>query len=244
MRVILTCLLAFLTLSPVLPAQGSSPTEAEQQPQWLVDFSNLPRDERDQYLRSFQQAKIAYQRGEWVTCIRHLTDCEMIFRGNPNVWNLRACCLLEQRYFDEAAEELERVRQALPDDPVTVMNIANLQLARGQYKECIATLQELRSALPYGTPQELLYTVDFRELLCRMQMGQVEEARALVKGLTPMSDTPLYYYAQAVFAQTRGEHAEAARNLRIAGSIFAKGSALIPYQRALALSGIMNRQAQ
>lgn len=244
MRTFLTLLL-LLSLAPAPYAQeqpaAATQSPTEQLPQWLVNFSNLPRAEREQYLQSFSKAKLAYQRGEWVTCIAHLADCEMIFSGNPNVWNLRACCLMEQRFFDEAAEELERVRKVLPDDPVTIMNQANILLARGQYEQCVATLNELRDMLPIGTPQELLHTLDFREVICRVQLGQEDEARALLKGLTPMSDTPLYYYSQAVFARARGERAEAARSIRIAHSIFSKGKTLVPYQRALELSGIMNR---
>ena len=242
MRLILSHILAFCALLPPAPAQQVSP-EAEL-PQWLVDFSNLPRNDRELYLRSFNNAKLAYQQGQWVACIGYLADCEMIFRGNPNVWNLRACCLMEQKYLEEAAEELEKVRKVLPNDPVTAMNLANIRMARGQYEESISTLRELRRMLPYETPQELLYVLDFRQFLCHIMLGQEAEARELVKDLSPISDTPLYYYSQAVFALTRGDRVEAARLLRVANSIFAKGNITVPYQRALELSGVTNKQQQ
>ena len=214
---------------------------AQQLPDWLIEFSNLPRLEREQYLRAFNNAKRAYQQGQWVACIGYLADCEMIFRGNPNVWNLRACCLMEQKYFDEAAVELERVRKVLPSDPVTAMNLANMHLARGRYAESITTIHELRNLLPYETPKELLYVLDFRELICHVMLGQRQEAEALVAGLSPISDTPLYYYSQAVFALAEGNRMEAARHLRTAGSIFSKGSIIVPFQRALELSGIADK---
>lgn len=213
-------------------------------PQWLIDFSNLPRLEREQYLRAFNNAKRAYQQGQWVACIGYLADCEMIFRGNPNVWNLRACCLLEQKFFEEAEAELERVRKALPNDPVTTMNLANIQMARGHYKESIATLNALRDLLPYETPKELLYALDFRELICHTMLGQRQEAEKLVSNLSPISDTPLYYYSQVVFALADGNRMEASRYLRIAGSIFSKGNTLVPYQRTLQLSGITEKKPE
>ncbi|MBP3498890.1 MAG: tetratricopeptide repeat protein [Akkermansia sp.] len=230
----------------LLPAAAQEPPIPRQQittaelPQWLVEFSNLPRAEREAYLASFRQAKIAYQQNQWVLCIGHLADCEMIFRGNPNVWNLRACCHMEQKYFEEAAEELERARQAMPDDPVTTLNIANLQLARGQHEACITTLRQLREALPYDAPAELLYTLQFRELLCLVMLNRSPEARGLIKGISPVADTPLYYYSQAVFALAEGNRAEASRCLRVARTIFAKNAATQPYQRALQLSDIAN----
>ena len=239
-------LLLLLTLTLVqLPAQAQVENQepaAAPVADWLVEFSNLPRNEREQYLRAFNNAKIAYQQGQWVACIGYLADCEMIFRKNPNIWNLRACCLMEQKYFEEAAEELQRVRKAMPDDPVTIMNLANLHLACGRYQEGIDCIHELRRKLPYETPEELLYVLDFREFLCHIRLGQIDEAKALVKGLSPISDTPLYYYSQAVFALTKGNRIEASRNLRIAGSIFSKGSSTVPYQRALELSGVADMQ--
>ena len=84
--------------------------------------------------------------------------------------------------------------------------------------------------------------LDFREFLCHIRLGQIDEAKALVKGLSPISDTPLYYYSQAVFALAEGNRIEASRNLRIASSIFSKGNSIVPYQRALELSGIADMQ--
>lgn len=246
MKYTLILMLALVSLVTVSSAQEAplrqQENTVEQLPQWLIDFSNLPRNDREQYLRAFNNAKQAYQQGQWVACIGYLADCEMIFRGNPNVWNLRACCLMEQKFFDEAAAELERVRKALPNDPVTAMNLANMHMARGRYKESISTLNELRDMLPFETPKELLHVLDFRELLCHVMLGQEAEARKLVSGLSPISDTPLYYYSQAVFALAANNRIEASRNLRVANSIFSKGNITVPYQRALELSGITNRQ--
>ena len=108
----------------------------------------------------------------------------------------------------------------------------------------VQELRELRRMLPYETPQELLYVLDFRQFLCHVMQGQEAEARELVKDLSPISDTPLYYYSHAVFALTRGDRVEAARLLRVANSIFAKGNITVPYQRALELSGVTNMQQQ
>lgn len=230
-----------------VPCQAQAPSGAAQSadfqhlPDWLITFSNLAREDRAVYLELFNEAKAAYAQGEWVTCITRLADCELIFEGNPNVWNLRACCLMEQKYFNEAEVELQRALQAAPQDPVTIMNVANLQLAQGKYRESLQTLAKLRSDLPDETSQELLYVLDFRALLCHLMLGQPEKARELVKDLNPMSDTPLYYYSKAAFAMAEGNRIEAARNLQIVRRIYAKGSAAEPYQRSLNLSALPDK---
>ena len=106
-------LFLLLCLLPVPCAQGAAGRPADRKelttldmPEWLIEFSNLPGKQREQYLQNFSKAKLAYQKGEWVVCYSALADCEMIFKDNPNVWNLRACCLMEQKFLDEAAAEL------------------------------------------------------------------------------------------------------------------------------------------
>lgn len=244
MKRIFAILLALALLMPPSPAQDKPLTDSttENLPEWLVKFSNLPRKEREQYLQAFNNAKTAYQNGQWVICISYLADCEIIFRHNPNVWNLRACCLMEQKYFEEAERELLRLREAVPDDPVTIMNLANLHLASGRYQECIDTISALREKLPEDTPGDLIYVLDFRHFLSLVMMGKREESKKLLKGLTPMSDTPLYYYGQIVYAMVDGNQAEVSRNLRIVNNIFAKSTAIVPYQRAMELSGIANKR--
>ena len=117
MKRIFAILLALALLMPPSPAQDKplADSTTENLPEWLVKFSNLPRKDREQYLQAFNNAKAAYQNGQWVICISYLADCEIIFRHNPNVWNLRACCLMEQKYFEEAERELLRLREAVPD---------------------------------------------------------------------------------------------------------------------------------
>lgn len=235
-------LIALLSTAAVTTAQESlSATHREElttmdMPQWLVDFSNLPRDDREQYLRAFNNAKRAYQQGQWVACYGFLADCEMIFNQNPNVWNLRACCLMEQKYLDEAAAELEKVRKVLPNDPVTVLNLANLHLATGKHEESIEVIDNLLPRLPENAPAELRNVLIYRKVLSLVLLNRTEDAREVVKHLTALSDTPLYYYSQAAFALAEGNKMGASRYLRIAHNIYSKGNSTVPYQRALELS--------
>ena len=232
-------LLLTLLLLPCAPAQ-EAPVEDEptihDMPQWLIDFSNLTREEREAYLTTFNKAKQAYQRGEWVACYGYLADCEMIFNGNPNVWNLSASCLIEQKYFDEAAVQLEKVLKVMPNDSVAVMNQANLYLATERYAESIAVIDRLLLELPPDTPSELTDVLTYRKVLALVLLDKTPEAKKLVAHLNAFSDTPLYYYSQAAFYLAEDKKVEAARSLRSVGKIFAKSASLASYQRALELS--------
>lgn len=232
-------LLLALLLLPCAPAQEAPVKEeptVHDMPQWLIDFSNLPREERATYLNMFNLAKQAYQKGEWVACYGYLADCEMIFKDNPNVWNLSASCLIEQKYFDEAAKHLEKVLKVMPNDSVAVMNQANLYLATGRYAESISVIDRLLPELPPDTDEELINVLIYRKVLALVLQNNIPEAKKQVAHLNAFSDTPLYYYSQAAFFLAEGKKVEASRSLRSASNIFSKKAAHITYQRALDLS--------
>ncbi len=226
------------------PAQDAGEEQVMQLPQWLIDFSNMPGETRKAYIDKFTMAKSAYHQGQWIDCIALLAECEVILRGNPNIWNLRACCLLEQQYFKEAEVELKRVLEAMPDDAVTIMNLAHVHMACGRYAESLAVVTRLREDLYLMHEQdELLYALDFRALLCHLLLGQVDQAKAIAASVSPMTDTPLYHYARAAIALVEGKPKEAAYNLNIVKAIFANNKAYVPYERALNVSGLLKRAA-
>ena len=243
MRPLLSFLLLLLTAIPGMAQEATNlmttdEGEIRQLPRWLMEFSNLPRETRTRYINTFNLAKQAYRDGRWIDCISLLVECEIIQRGNPGVWNLRASCLMEQKFFDEAAAELERVLQQEPDNQVALMNLANMHMACGRYTESLRLTAELKEMLPYETQQEVLNVLDFRALLCHLMQGKEASARALVQHLTPMFDTPFYYYTRAAFALAQNDISTADYCQRVASQIFANNRATEPYRRALELSGL------
>lgn len=211
-------------------------------PAWLLKFSNLTQEEKSTYIQTFQEAKADYVRGEWVSCEMRLNSCELIFPDNPNIWNLRCSVLIELGRADEAAAELERARAELPRDSVTLLNIANLHMLRKEYETGIAHIAELLETIPYAE-EELRDSLTFRSFLCYLLLGQESAARELVKDKGPMDDTPLYYYSQAALHLLKGDRKAATADITTASRIFAKLGTTITYQRALNLSGLVEKAA-
>lgn len=237
--------LAATAISVIHPAlaqqplsQGEDKVNLTDLPAWLLEFSNISPQDKADYIEYFRQAKIAYMSGDWVNCESNLNSCELIFNNNPNVWNLRCSALIEQGKAEEAETELARARAALPNDAVTLMNTANLHLLKKEYQVCIDHISGILETIPYAQ-EELRATLTYRVFLCYLLQGKLQEAEALIKDVSPMADTPLYYYCQASLSITRKDRTTAMRDIAAANRIFAKTAAAIPYQRALNISGLI-----
>lgn len=229
--------------SLMLPAAAQSPDlvpaamqeeEEEEVPQWLADLSNLPREQRKEYIENFAEAKAAMAQGDWVTCDSLLTTCELIFRGNPHISNMRAVCYIEQKRFADAQKEIEKAKKELPDDPTTLVNIATLHMAQGHFQACIDEMTNIIEANRYSVRPEVVDILTFRMFLCHLMMGHEQNALELVQEVSPLCDTPLYYYSRAAVCLFKNDVVGAKNDLQSAARIFSNNPAqLAPYQRAL-----------
>ena len=236
----LCCAFFSLTLLP-LSAQGqdlddSSPSAQQQQeevPEWLAQLSNLPREQRDEYIQNFVLAKQALNTGDWVTCDAALTSCEFIFNKNPNIHNLRVVCYIEQKRLQAAEEEMQKALLALPSDPTTLVNLATLRMAQRDYRGCISEMTAVLQNAEKQVKQEVRDILLFRIFLCHLMLGEVTQAEDIVADLTPLSDTPLYYYSRAAVCLYMHDAKGAQEDMQSAARIFTVGGMLVPYQRAL-----------
>lgn len=214
---------------------------AEKLPAWLVSFSNLPKADRQKYLQGFARAKEAFQKGDWNGCILEITNCEIIFNENPNSWNLRLSCMIELKQLEHADEYLEKVKQELPKDPVTLLNIANLHMVRQEFQPCINELTNIIRNMPYDTEEELINIMRFRIMLCHLMLGHEDQAEDIIKDLSPLDDTPLYYYGKAAINIYYGKRQDAMMDVNSANNIFSKNQATVPYQRGITASGLIDK---
>lgn len=229
----------FACLHAPLSAQDTH-TQLQELPEWLLEFSNVEPRDKETYIQEFREAKTAYVLSDWVGCELHLNNCEMIFKGNPSIWNLRCSALIEQNRLSEAEAELKKAQEALPDDDVTIMNIANLYLAKKEFAASIEHISAILDKIPY-VQEGLRDTLTFRVVLCHLMLGQESEARELVKDKSPLSDTPLYYFSKAALSIYKGDRKGAMQSINSCNRIFSKTAASIPYQRALNISGLIEK---
>lgn len=236
------CALPLIAQDYTAPDFSSDDEQKEETiPDWLVELSNLPQRSRQIYTGAFAAAKQAYAKGYMVDCIAHLNTCELYTRKNPHVWNLRASALIAQKRFDEALPLLEQVKAQSPSDSVLQLNYSLLYLGKGEYDKCIEVTDALMESIRYKKMEGLTHSLLFRKFLCRVMQERIDEARELVKHISPIDDSPLYYYCEAVFALIEGNRREAMKSLNVADSIYSGVGMLANYKQAMTFSGVSDK---
>lgn len=229
-----------------LPTEEKTTSEEEAKrkspvPLWLQELSNLPVEQRQLYTSSFAKAKAAYAAAKYAECELHLNSCEMIYQGNPNVWSLRASLYIAQQRFDEAEALTQKAIKEQPGDPITAYNLSSISLSKGDYVRCIEQTSALMEKIRFNEGMPLLHSLKFRLLLANLMLGRLDEAKKLVADVTPLDDSPLYYYSQAAFAIYRGDGAAAAKDIATAERIYHSEKYLPSYKQSLSSSRLQDK---
>lgn len=259
MKSAFVALVALLSLNSVsqgqglLPTAGQDPLPEEEEkasrrhnvPQWVIELSNLSVEDRTAYLQAFQAAKVAYASNRLAVCESHLNTCELYFTRNPNVWLLRSSVCIQRGQYDKAKAYIDQAQQADVDNHVVLLNLSLLHMARGDYQAALGETNELLRALPasaeaFGTRRSLTY----RQFLCLIMLERTAEAKELVADISPIDDSPLYYYCQAALCMLQGNPSAATRELNTADAIFARDGHLPSYKQNLSLCGLRERMRQ
>ncbi len=214
-------------------------------PQWVIELSNLSADERTAYLQAFQAAKVAYANNRLAVCESYLNTCELYFTRNPNVWLLRSSVCIQRGQYDKAKTYIDQAQQADTDSHVVLLNLSLLHMAQGDYQAALGETNELLQELPdsaenFATRRSLTY----RKFLCLIMMERTEEAKELVADISPIDDSPLYYYSQAALCMLQGNPTAATRELNTADAIFARDGHLPGYKQNLSLCGLRERMRE
>lgn len=237
-------LVAATALLPLTYAQESGEdSQAGGIAEWVVELSNMPRASREAYTVAFQTAKKCFSAGRMAECESHLNTCELYTTKNPSVWNLRASALVAQKRFDAAAAELDKVREQNPLDSIARLNYTLIYMGKAEYEKGIEECDSLIEDIRYKNMEQLSHSLMFRKFLCLIMLERVDEARELVADVSPVDDSPLYYYSQGVLSLVAGNRRAAMRDLNTADNIYKKTGYLSGYKQALEFSGLNARYA-
>ncbi len=228
---------------PAAPTDELGLTEEDiaRLPSWQAGFVRLSQSERAAFATAFTKAKAAYNGEQWANCLAHLNNCDLIYDGSPNVWNLRACALLATNELDAAAPFIARSLKLDPTDSVALMCQSELYMLRKEFGNSIPVLEKLRHMHRAEPDRALHDAFTFHQLLCHLMLRQEMEARALVAGLSPLCDSPLYYYSEAAFSVYRGDSNGALEPLRSASNIFGNGGATSSYRKWMNKCGLADK---
>ena len=229
-------------------AQETSQSAETPVPQWQKDFEALGSAEQKLYREHLRESGRLFRQKRIIEALNKLAEAQRIFPSEPGALNLVGACHVEFRSFDKArtafeealklqSEHLEgtdllrgqeRIRRLKPVMNI-LFNLAEMDFVTNQWENCLAKIEKL---LPDMDPEDLsmIRLLEFKYLLCKMKLGEVETARELAEKYDYLDDHPYYYYANAAISYHDKDEAEAERWRGIARRVFRNPATLAAWE--------------
>lgn len=219
---------------PKKPAAEAAKPAAPQLKPYMEAFTNLPQERREQYIKHATEADRLFKDKRVFESLDEISKAEAIFKDNPEGLNLRGSCYVEFRDFDKAMEAYQRALKLDPDNLNIKFNVGEVYFVTKKWKECLAVFDDILKGMAGNAKLVgLSRIVEFKILLCKIKLGQKEEAEILAEKYDFLDDYPYYYFAKASLAYEKGDLVKAEEWLAMAGRIFQEPGALAPWQDTL-----------
>ena len=257
-KLLLLCTSLALFTCP-LQAQKESPipTAVEKTivPQWQKDFENLAPDKQKAYRKHMIEASRLFNQKRVIESLNEIAEAQRIFPDDPNSINLTGACHVEFRNFKKARlafeSALEKQGDYLKDlqgvhgdarkrrmGPILniLFNLAEMDFVTKEWKSCHERIEKI---IPVMDPANvsIIRLIEFKYLLCKIKMGQIDEARLLANKHDYLDDYPYYYYANAAISYHDGKESEAERWRASARRVFRRASTLAPWEDTMIEAG-------
>lgn len=195
-------------------------------------FSNLPEEKRVEYAKSMNEAARLFNQKRVFESIDEIEKARKIFDENAAAFNLLGSCYVEFRSFDKAMEYFKKAQAMEPENMSVAFNIAEVAFVSKQWKLAHDSLNGLMKKID-AKQTALLRLIEFKVMLCKIKLGQRDEALKMAEKYDYLDDSPYYYCAHAAISFSDGDELKAAEWLGMAARIFRDPAILAPWEDTL-----------
>lgn len=237
-----------LNLSAQPESQPDTADDNRVVPQWQMDFENLPPTTKALYRKRLFEASRLFRQKRIIETLNEIAEAQKLFDQGPAALNLLGACHVEFRNFERArkafedalalqAKFLEGIETVQGEARLQRMravvnilfNLAEMDFVTGKWQSCHDRLAKL---IPELDPEDISMgrLIEFKFLLCKLKVNQVDAARQLSLKYDYQDDNPFYYYANAAMCYHDGKLAEAERWRATARKVFRRATILAPWE--------------
>lgn len=215
--------------APEQPAQQPAVKDLSPQQQ---RFLNLPEEKRIEYAKHYNEAARFFNQKRVFEAVDEIEKARAIFDESAATYNLLGSCYVELRNFDKAMEYFKKAQALDPANQSVRFNIAEVAFVSRQYQLAHDSLSALFKEID---PKQIALSrlVEFKVLLCKLKIGQRDEAMLMAEKYDYLDDSPFYYCAHAAICFSEGNEVKAAEYLGMAARIFRDPAILSPWEDTL-----------
>lgn len=207
----------FLLLLPIIMGVLNT-AHAETLPQYRIDFENLPRVQRQEFITHINEAKRLLGQQRIFETLDTLHEAARILPDHPMVLNYMGACYIEFRDFKAAEAVFLRAEQIMPNEYSILFNIGEINFVTKKWKQALKYFKRTLQ-IKESEPEAATYLLaEFKAYICDKKLGNPVEK--IENKYNFSSDNPAYYYINAVKAWEAGHGPEASIFIASAAKVY------------------------
>ena len=192
------------------------------------DFLNLPAEKRSEFAKHQSEAAKLFSEKRIIESLEALNLAEKAFADMPELWNLRGSCYVELRAFDKAIACFRRASEIAGENPSILFNIGEVYFVTERWQKAHDAFSTILKKIPEER-FSLSRITEFKLMLCKLKMGEEDQARILANKYDYLDDSPYHYYAKAALAYHDEDLRTAEQEMARAARIFRSAQLLAPW---------------
>lgn len=232
---LVSTLLLGSALAGLAADEKAAPGAAKQPPLALNQraFLNLPEARRIEFDKHLAEADRLFREKRVFETIDELEKATVIFQDSPELLNLRGSCYVEFRAFEKAMEAYRAAEKLSPDNQSIQFNIGEILFVTKKWQPALDLFEKILKTMEPKRDMALMRLVEFKIQLCKIKLGQKEEAEVLAEKYDYFDDSPYYYYAHAAICYEKEDLVKAEEWLSMASRVFQDANIISPWQDTL-----------
>ena len=202
-------------------------------------FTNLPPEKREEFAKETYKIKTFMKQKRYIDALEKTFQLDKIFPDHPSTLSNRAACYVELRAFDKARALYKKLSLILSEDIGTQFNLGELYFVSKDWQQAHDAFDKL--VQKGKTELVAFYEIAlFKLIIAKVNLGDLDEAQKLAADYTKWDDTPLYYYAKAVFEYHDGDKLASNKTLQECYFAWGQSPDLIAWQDTMMESGYLS----
>ncbi|MGJ8677882.1 MAG: tetratricopeptide repeat protein [Akkermansiaceae bacterium] len=210
--------------------------ENEDQKKAWQEFANLPEETRKEFEEGLIKTQNLIKQKRTIDALQKTFDLENIYPNHPAVLHSRAACYVELRAFDKAKAIYTQLIETFPGNLSVLFNISELEFVSKNWQAAHDQFSNIVESQEDGDNQ-LVQLSKFKIFLCKLKLGNIEEAAKMQEEFTKWDNTPFYYFAKAAIFYNDNNSREAEKTLKNCYFVWNNSPILAPWKDTMMEAG-------
>ncbi len=207
-----------------------------------LTFDSLEPETKLEYIQLIKEAKLCLRNKQPSEAINIINEAEKILKQNTTLLGVKSAAYTELKDLAKAIATQQKALELEPENVNILFNLGELHYVQHQWALANSYFTKIISTLEGDSTNPLYYLSELKVYISMKKQGLAEEAKVIEEKYDFTTDSPIYYFVNAVKFLENGESKKAHTWIDRAYRVYKNNVILNPWQDTLIEAGYFSEE--